>query len=74
MLISVCFHICILYMRVMTGGIEFWIAGAGIDLIQKAEAQVMGCACVIELPELKGRAKLGDIPLYVIVEKEDMAK
>jgi len=58
----------------MSRAARFGIAGAGIDLIQKAEAQVMGCACVIELPELNGRAKLGDIPLYVIVEKEDMAK
>lgn len=29
------------------------------------------CGCVIELPELNGRAKLGDVPLFVLVEKED---
>lgn len=28
----------------------------------------MECACVIELPELKGREKLGETPLYILVE------
>jgi len=41
--------------------------------MNKAKAKVMGCACIIELPELEGRKKLGDIPLFVLVEKEDMA-
>lgn len=45
-----------------------------MDLVRKAQAHTMGCACVIELPELEGRKKLGDIPLFVLVEKEDMAK
>ncbi|KAI8109509.1 hypothetical protein M9434_000791 [Picochlorum sp. BPE23] len=54
---------------IATGG----TLGAGIDLITKAKANVMGCACIIELPELEGRKKLGDIPLFVLVEKEDMA-
>lgn len=55
---------------IATGG----TLGAGIDLVTKAEAHVAGCACIIELPELEGRKKLGDIPLFVLVEKEDMAK
>lgn len=54
---------------IATGG----TLGAGIDLVTKAEASVAGCACIIELPELEGRKKLGDIPLFVLVEKEDMA-
>ena len=40
-------------------------------MIKKAGGEVVECACVIELPELKGREKLGDIPLFVLVEKED---
>jgi len=45
--------------------------GAGVDLVTKAGADVVGCGCVIELPELKGRDKLGEIPLFIMVEKED---
>jgi adenine phosphoribosyltransferase len=52
--------------------LDCWrFTGAGIELIRKADAEVIGCGCIVELPELKGREKLGDIPLYVLVEKED---
>lgn len=44
---------------------------AGIELIKMAGACVVECGCIIELPELKGRERLGDIPLFVLVEKED---
>lgn len=30
------------------------------------------CACVIELPELKGRDKLGSHELFVLIEKEGL--
>ena len=50
---------------IATGG----TLGAGIELIQSAGGTVMGATCVVELPDLKGRAKLGDIPLYVLVQK-----
>jgi adenine/guanine phosphoribosyltransferase-like PRPP-binding protein len=33
-------------------------------------AEVAECACVIEMPDLGGRAKLGGVPLYVQVLKE----
>lgn len=46
-------------------------AEAGIELMKKAGGEVISCGCIIELPELNGRAQLGDIPLYVLVEKED---
>jgi len=36
----------------------------------KVKAEVVEAACVIELPALKGRDKLGDIPLFVLIEKE----
>ncbi|PKA54290.1 Adenine phosphoribosyltransferase 1 [Apostasia shenzhenica] len=41
---------------------------AAIKLIERAGAEVLECACVIELPELKGREKLGDRPLFVLVK------
>lgn len=44
---------------------------AGIELVKKAGGEVVGCGCVIELPELNGRDKLGGVPLFVLVEKED---
>ncbi len=53
---------------IATGG----TLGAGIELIAKAGGSVMGAACVVELPDLKGRDKLGDIPLFVLVQKEGL--
>ncbi|XP_020570766.1 adenine phosphoribosyltransferase 1-like isoform X2 [Phalaenopsis equestris] len=41
---------------------------AAIKLIERAGAEVVECACVIELPELKGRERLGDRPLFVLVK------
>lgn len=36
----------------------------------KVGAHVVEACCVIELPALKGRAKLDDVPLFVLIEKE----
>lgn len=36
----------------------------------KVGAEVVEAACVIELPALQGRAKLGSTPLFVLIEKE----
>ena len=35
----------------------------------QVNAEVVECACVLELPELKGVEKLGGLPLYVQVQK-----
>ncbi|KAK4782169.1 hypothetical protein SAY86_016271 [Trapa natans] len=40
---------------------------AAIKLLERVGAVVVECACVIELPELKGRDRLGDKPLFVLV-------
>lgn len=40
---------------------------AAINLLERVGAQVVECACVIELPELKGRERLSDKPLFVLV-------
>jgi adenine phosphoribosyltransferase len=45
---------------------------AGFNLIKKAGAEPVEAACVIELPFLGGRAKLADLPIFVLVEKEGM--
>ncbi len=37
---------------------------------EKVGGEVVETACVIELPELKGRDKLGNVPLFVLVEEE----
>ncbi len=37
---------------------------------EKVGAQVVECACVIELPFLEGRKKLNGAPLFVLIEKE----
>ncbi|KAJ3674345.1 hypothetical protein LUZ60_004961 [Juncus effusus] len=51
---------------VATGG----TLGAAVKLIERVGAEVVECACVIELPELKGRERLGDRPLFVLIEAE----
>jgi adenine phosphoribosyltransferase len=38
----------------------------------KVKATVVECACVIELPDLKGRDKLGKNDLFVLIEKEGL--
>ncbi|GAA0187571.1 transferase [Lithospermum erythrorhizon] len=41
---------------------------AAMNLLERAGAEVVECACVIEIPELKGRDRLNSKPLYVLVE------
>ncbi|CAN0908552.1 Adenine phosphoribosyltransferase 4 [Linum grandiflorum] len=41
---------------------------AAMKLLERAGAEVVECACVVELPELKGRERLHEKPLYVLVE------
>ncbi|CAL5437055.1 unnamed protein product [Camellia sinensis] len=41
---------------------------AAMNLLERAGAEVVECACVIELPDLKGRERLNGKPLYVLVE------
>lgn len=43
---------------------------AAINLLERAGAEVVECACVIEVPHLKGREKLNGKPLYVLVETD----
>ncbi|XP_078177969.1 adenine phosphoribosyltransferase 1-like [Carex rostrata] len=51
---------------VATGG----TLSAAIRLLERVGAEVVESACVIELPELKGREKLGDSPLFVLIQAE----
>ncbi|XP_010907390.1 adenine phosphoribosyltransferase 1 [Elaeis guineensis] len=41
---------------------------AAVRLLERVGADVVECACVIELPELKGREKLGHRPVFVLVK------
>ncbi|CAN8233375.1 unnamed protein product [Cochlearia groenlandica] len=49
---------------VATGG----TLSASINLLERAGAQVVECACVVGLPIFKGECKLNGKPLYVLVE------
>ncbi|GLT65201.1 hypothetical protein SLA2020_376450 [Shorea laevis] len=40
---------------------------AAIKLLERVGVHVVECACVIELAELKGKERLGDTPLFVLV-------
>ncbi|KAF5739448.1 adenine phosphoribosyltransferase 1-like [Tripterygium wilfordii] len=40
---------------------------AAIRLLERVGVEIVECACVIELAELKGRERLGDKPLFVLV-------
>ncbi|XVF36402.1 hypothetical protein REPUB_Repub19eG0055500 [Reevesia pubescens] len=48
---------------VATGG----TLSAAVRLLERVGVHVVECACVIELPELRGRERLGDTPLFVLV-------
>ncbi|KAM1246885.1 hypothetical protein ACFX13_043825 [Malus domestica] len=48
---------------IATGG----TLGAAIRLLERVGVHVVECACVIELPELKGRERLAGKPLFVLV-------
>ncbi|XP_072983866.1 adenine phosphoribosyltransferase 3-like isoform X2 [Typha latifolia] len=41
---------------------------AAINLLECVGAEVVECACVIELPELEGRQRLNGKPLYILIE------
>nr|APO15856.1 adenosine phosphoribosyl transferase [Sesuvium portulacastrum] len=41
---------------------------AAIKLLERVGVQVVECACLIELPELKGRERLCDNPLFVLIK------
>ncbi|XP_030528588.1 adenine phosphoribosyltransferase 1-like [Rhodamnia argentea] len=43
---------------------------AAIKLLERVGANVVECACMIELPELKGRDRLGNKPLFVLVSSD----
>ncbi|KAA3488743.1 adenine phosphoribosyltransferase 1-like isoform X2 [Gossypium australe] len=47
---------------VATGG----TLSAAIRLLERVGVHIVECACVIELPELKGRERLGEKPLFVL--------
>ncbi|KAG4962879.1 hypothetical protein AAZX31_14G112100 [Glycine max] len=49
---------------VATGG----TLSAAIILLERADAEVVECACVIGLSDLKVRSKLNGKPLYILVE------
>ncbi|MCL7026834.1 hypothetical protein MKW94_014363 [Papaver nudicaule] len=40
---------------------------AGIRLLERVGAEIVECACLIELAELKGRDRLGDKPLFILI-------
>ncbi|KAM0847305.1 hypothetical protein ACQ4PT_055085 [Festuca glaucescens] len=52
---------------IATGG----TLSAAAKLIERVGAEVVECACVIELPELKGRDKLGNRPVFDLVQAEE---
>jgi adenine/guanine phosphoribosyltransferase-like PRPP-binding protein len=37
---------------------------------EKAGGEVVETACIVELPILGGRAKLGGVPLHILVTKD----
>jgi len=43
---------------------------AAIRLLERVGVQIVECACVIELADLKGRERLGDTPLFVLVSSD----
>ncbi|MCP4022562.1 MAG: purine phosphoribosyltransferase family protein, partial [Desulfobacteraceae bacterium] len=44
--------------------------GATVRLVEKLEAQILECAFIVELPDLKGRDKLNGQKIFTITEFE----
>ncbi|XP_013625488.1 PREDICTED: adenine phosphoribosyltransferase 1-like isoform X1 [Brassica oleracea var. oleracea] len=51
---------------IATGG----TLAAAIRLLERVGVKIVECACVIELPELNGREKLGEAPLFILVTSD----
>lgn len=51
---------------IATGG----TLSAALNLCKKLGAEVVEAACIVELPDLKGREKLGGHPVYTVIEFE----
>ena len=43
---------------------------AAVNLVEKLGGEIVECAFVVELPDLKGRAKIGDRNIFSIIEFE----
>ncbi|KAF7150801.1 adenine phosphoribosyltransferase 5-like [Rhododendron vialii] len=53
---------------VATGG----TLSAAIRLLERMDAKVVECGCVIGLPEVKGQNRLNGKPLYILVEPREL--
>ena len=51
---------------IATGG----TIGATVKLVKKLGAEIVECAFLIELPDLKGRDQLGDCDMFAIMDFE----
>ncbi len=51
---------------IATGG----TVGATVSLVRKLGARILECAFIVELPDLKGREKIKDCPVFAITEFE----
>ena len=51
---------------IATGG----TLSAALNLCKKLGAEVVEAACIVELPDLRGREKLGGHPVYTVIEFE----
>lgn len=51
---------------IATGG----TVGAAIELVKKLGGTVVECCFLVELPDLKGREKTGDIPIFALTSFE----
>lgn len=51
---------------IATGG----TLSAALTLCKKLGADIVEAVCIVELPDLKGREKLGDHPVYTVIEFE----
>ncbi|XP_044471601.1 adenine phosphoribosyltransferase 5-like [Mangifera indica] len=45
---------------------------AAVRLLERMGAEVVECACVVGLPEVKGQCRLNGTPLYILVEPREL--
>mgnify|MGYP000600337986 CR=1 FL=1 len=62
----VCFHAHPDDEAIATGG----TISAATKLVEKLEGEIVECVFIVELPDLKGREKLGSHKIFAIMEFE----
>lgn len=64
-------RVCTTFTHMACINTDFTCLQAGMKLVKMVGGEVVEAACIIELPELKGRDRLQGLPLFVLLALEE---